>query len=342
MYFEVLQLLAYLVICVAVIFYCVLDGFDLGVGSLHIFARTDDERRIFLNAIGPLWDGNEVWLVIIGGGLFAAFPTVYAVLFSSFYTPVMILLAGIIFRAVAIEFRSKVESPRWRSTWDFLFFAASIVMTFVVGVLLGNLIKGIKINGEGVYVGTFWDFFGYYPILVGILGISLFMVHGLTFLLMKTEGELHQRIRTWMPSIMTFFAIFYIIVTFATFYNAPNMLELHNSRPLLYIVPILAFLFIINTPWQVHKGNDGWAFISSSLSIILLFCLFGLGTFPLMVRSSIDPVNYSLTLYNSSSAQKTLEVVLTVVVIGVPLVIAYGCYIYHTFRGKVRIGTSSY
>lgn len=342
MTFEVLQLLAYLVLCVSVVFYCILDGFDLGVGALHLFAKRDEDRRIFLNAIGPLWDGNEVWLVIIGGALFAAFPVAYAVIFSSFYTPIMILLAGVIFRAVAIEFRSKVHSTRWRSAWDVLFSVASIVIIFCVGVLIANLIEGIEIDETGLFTGSFLGFFGYYPILVGIMSISLFMMHGLVFLLMKTEGELHDRIRTWMPVVMTFLAIFYVIVSLATFFKAPHMTERFAQYPVLFIVPAIAILAIINTPWQVHKRNDGWAFISSSIAVIFLFVLFGLGTFPIMVRSSINPELYSLTLYNASSAIKTLEVVLTIVAIGIPIVLAYGWYIYHIFRGKVRLDSASY
>ena len=342
MAFEVLQVLAYLVLCVSVVFYCILDGFDLGVGALHLFSKRDEDRRIFLNAIGPLWDGNEVWLVIIGGALFAAFPVDYAVIFSSFYTPIMILLAGVIFRAVAIEFRSKVHSASWRSAWDILFSVASIIIIFCVGVLIANLIEGIQIDETGLFTGTFWGFFGYYPILVGIMSISLFMMHGLVFLLMKTEGDLHDRIRTWMPAVMTFLAVFYVIVSLVTFFKAPHMVERFADYPILFIMPAIAILAIVNTPWQVHKQNDGWAFISSSIAIIFLFILFGIGTFPIMVRSSINPELFSITLYNASSAIKTLGVVLTIVAIGIPIVLAYGWYIYHIFRGKVRLDSASY
>ncbi|MCF7806355.1 MAG: cytochrome d ubiquinol oxidase subunit II, partial [Simkaniaceae bacterium] len=208
-----MQILWYLVLCASVIFYTMLDGFDLGVGCLHLFAKADYDRRIFLNAIGPIWDGNEVWLVIIGGALFAGFPIAYAAIFSSFYTLLMIFLAGIIARAVAIEFRSKHESRAWRSAWDIVFFVGSLVITWGAGVVLGNLILGIPIDGNQVFHGNFWAFINLYSVIVGFLAVSLFMLHGLIFLLMKTEGELHDRLRNWIKPSMTFFIAMFVIAT---------------------------------------------------------------------------------------------------------------------------------
>ena len=337
-----LQIIWYLVIVLSLVCYSMLDGFDLGVGAMHLFARKDEHRRIFLNAIGPVWDGNEVWLVIVGGALFAGFPDVYATVFSVFYVPTMILLAGLIFRAAAIEFRSKNESRTWRSIWDGVFCISSIVVGFTCGVMLANLVQGIPLNENMEFVGSISEFFNTYTISIGITVVALFSMHGAVYLLMKTEGELHSALRKWVLPTMIFFGACYLEITILTFKNHPHMIERIISNPLLIIIPLLALLAIINIPLQIKRKNDGWAFLSSCLSIALLLTLFGLGTFPIMVRSTINPAELSLTLYNSSSSALTLKLLLFIVIIGVPLVLAYGYYIYHIFRGKVKIDKHSY
>jgi len=335
------EIFTYLIVCTAVVMYVVLDGFDLGVGALHLFAKKDQERRVFLNAIGPVWDGNEVWLVIIFGALFAGFPLAYATICSAFYTPIMILLAGVIFRAVAIEFRSKIESPRWRSLWDGIFSISSIVILFLIGIILGNLIVGIPLDGDHAFLGSFSSFFSLYPIVLGITSIALFMMHGSIYLLMKTEGTLHKHLRNWVKKTISFFVICYLALTALTFFEVPSMIAPFKEYPLLIVVPLLAFLLIANVIKQAQNGRNGWAFLSSSLSIILLFALAGIGTFPTMIVSSIDPEN-SITLYQAVSNIKTLKVIFVIACIGVPLVLAYGVWIYHIFRGKVTIDASSY
>lgn len=337
----VMQVLWYLVVCASVVLYTVLDGFDLGVGCLHLFSRSDRERRVFLNAIGPIWDGNEVWLIIIGGALFAGFPLAYGTIFSAFYTLVMIFLCGIIFRAVAIEFRSKHESARWRSLWDILFAAGSFVIAFGAGVILGNLITGIPIDAEGIFKGSFWGFIRPYPLLVGLLGTSLFTLHGLLFLLLKTEGDLHAHMRSWIKPAMVFFVGAFILATLSTLHVAPYMVKRFEHYPWLYLLPLINTFLVINIPLQTKKGNDGFAFLSSGLVILFLFVLFGVGTFPVILRSSIAP-EFSLDIYNSAAADNTLRVILTIAAIGVPLVLAYGYFIYRVFRGKVKLDKMSY
>jgi cytochrome d ubiquinol oxidase subunit II len=337
-----LETLWYAVVGIAVLMYTMLDGFDLGVGAWHLLAKGDTQRRTFLNAIGPVWDGNEVWLVIIMGALFAGFPNVYATIFSGFYTLLMFLIAGLMFRAVAIEFRSKRESQKWRSLWDVVFSFASILVAFVLGVLIGNMIRGIPLDAEQNYVGTFANFLHPYPVLVGITTVALFAMHGATFLNMKTEGEAHAVVQKWInPSIMVFL-FWYVITTFATLIYMPHMVAHFHSYPYLFAFPLFSFLAILNIPYQVRKKNDGWAFLSSCLSIAFLLVLYGLGTFPVLVPSTIDPDQNSLTIFNSASSQKTLGILMIVVAIGVPLVLAYGWLIYHIFRGKVRLDKSSY
>src|SRR5512136_2811273 len=174
--------------------YAMLDGFDLGVGALHLFAKTDQERRVMLNTIGPVWDGNEVWLVSGGGALFAAFPNVYATVFSGFYFVFVLLLVALIFRAVAIEFRSKQPMRWWRQMWDIGFSAGSLLSSFLIGVAMGNIAWGIPIDGRGEFAGTFWSLLGPYPLLLGVTTVALFMMHGALYALMKTEGALHDRL----------------------------------------------------------------------------------------------------------------------------------------------------
>lgn len=337
-----LETLWYAVIGVSVLFYTVLDGFDLGVGAWHLLAKNDLQRRTFLNAIGPVWDGNEVWLVIVMGGLFAGFPNVYATVFSGFYTLLMFLIAGLMFRAVAIEFRSKRESKKWRSIWDVVFSFSSILVAFVLGILIGNMIRGIPLDAEQNYVGTFAYFLHPYPLLVGITTVSLFAMHGATFLNMKTEGESHATVQKWINPSIAVFIFWYVITTATTLIYMPHMVVHFHTHPYLFLFPILSLFAILNIPYQVRKKNDGWAFLSSCLSIALLLVLYGLGTYPVLVPSTIDSLTNSLTIFNAASSPKTLMTLMVVVAIGVPLVLAYGMWIYHIFRGKVKIEKSSY
>lgn len=339
---ETMQILMYLVIGASMIFYTVLDGFDIGVGMLHLFVKTDHDRRIMLNSIGPVWDGNAVWLVIIGGALFAAFPDVYATLFSSFYNLVMVLLMGLIFRAVAIEIRSKGPSRRWRQTWDVIFSVASYTIAFGVGVALGNLVEGIPLTANKVYQGGFVDAFRAYPVLCGITSMALFSMHGAIYLLMKTEGETHERIRRMVTPAIAIFLVLYLLLTLVTLLQMPHMLETMLQRPYLFALPVLAFCSLILVPKLISHQQDGWAFVSSCAGICFLIAVFGIGTFPMMIRSSIDTAVNSLTLMNSASSALTLKVLLIVVVTGIPLVLTYGFYQYRVFRGKVKLGPGSY
>ena len=337
-----LETIWYCIIGISMVMYTVLDGFDLGVGALHLFARNDYERRVFLNSIGPVWDGNEVWIVIIMGGLLAGFPNAYATIFSGFYTLLMFLIAGLMFRAVAIEFRSKTDSKRWRQIWDVVFFGASVLTGVVIGVVLGNLVLGVPLNEMQDYHGGFLELLNPYSLLVGITGMSLFAMHGAIYLTMKTEGECQEVVRHWINRAILVFLFFYFVTTAITVLYEPHMTTRIRENPIFLAVPVLALLCILNIPMQVRKHNDGWAFISSCLSIALLVGLFGLGTYPYLVYSTMEPDTYSLTIYNAASTQETLKNLLVVVGIGVPLVLAYGFWIYRIFRGKVKLEHTSY
>jgi cytochrome d ubiquinol oxidase subunit II len=314
--------------------YAVLDGFDLGVGALHLFAKGDKERRILLNSIGPVWDGNEVWLVVGGGALFAAFPEVYATVFSGFYLPFMLLLGGLIFRAVAIEFRSKEKGERWRKNWDIAFSVASIVIALLMGVALGNIVLGIPMDANYEYTGGFFNLLNPYSLIMGVTTLTLFIMHGAIYLALKTEGELQQKVRRWVSnSIKAFFTMF-VILTLATFWLAPQMAERFIEIPWLAILPVLLFLALLNVPRELYHGRDVLAFASSACAVAGLLLLFGVGLFPNIVPNLVEGGN-ALTIENASSSQMSLQVMFTLTLIGMPFVIAYTIAIYWVFRGKV-------
>lgn len=321
--------------------YAILDGFDLGVGSLHLLTKTDEERRLLINSIGPVWDGNEVWLVTGGGALFAAFPEVYATVFSGFYTAFMLLLFMLIFRAVAIEFRSKQEMKWWRNMWDRAFSVSSILIALLMGVALGNIVIGIPLDENHEFLGSFLGLLNPYSILVGITTVALFMMHGAIYLVMKTEGELHEKARSWVNNTIIFFVITYVTTTMATLIFVPHMIDHIKEFPVLFVVALLSMLAIANIPREIHHKNDFKAFLSSCAAILTLFVLFAIGIFPNLVLSNPFPMN-SLNLYNGASSQKTLGIMLIIAIIGIPFVLAYTVSIYWIFRGKVKINKMSY
>lgn len=320
--------------------YAVLDGFDLGVGILHLWMRTDDERRVLLNAIGPVWDGNEVWLVTGGGALFAAFPAVYAGVFSGFYPAMMLLLMALIFRAVAIEFRSKQPGRGWRQAWDIGFSAASFLGSFVMGVALGNVIRGIPLNSSGEYVGTVAGLFHPFALLTGVTTVALFAMHGAIYLALKTEGEVQARVRGWINNTIIVFVIGYAMTTMATLLYLPHMGDRIKAHPGFFLLPVLTMLAIANVPREISRGREGRAFLSSCAAVFGLMGLVGLGMFPDLVRG-VDPAT-SLTAYNAASSHGTLVTMLIIAAIGIPLVLGYTVSIYWIFRGKVKLDSMSY
>jgi cytochrome d ubiquinol oxidase subunit II len=330
-------------ILVGVLFtgYAMLDGFDLGIGALHLFTGSDEERRVMLNSIGPVWDGNEVWLVTGGGALFAAFPNVYATVFSGFYLALMLLLASLIFRAVAIEFRSKQPMRWWRQMWDVSFSVGSILSGLLIGVALGNIGWGIPVDERGEFAGTFRGLLTPYPLLVGITTVALFMMHGAIYGVMKTEGGLHDKLRRWAVNCIIFFVICAVTLTMATLLFVPHLTACVRETPWLFGLALANMLSIANIPREFHHGNDGRAFLSSCAAIITLMALFAVNMFPNLVYSQPSPEN-SLTIYNAASSPKTLNIMLIIACIGVPVVIAYTASIYWIFRGKVKMDRMSY
>lgn len=321
--------------------YAVLDGFDLGVGALHLFTREDEERRILINAIGPVWDGNEVWLVTGGGALFAAFPEVYATVFSGFYLPFMALLATLIFRAVAIEFRSKQPSRGWRRSWDVAFAAGSTGASLLIGVALGNVAQGVALDARHQYFGGLVGLLRPYPLLVGVTTVALFAMHGNIYLLLKTEGELQAKLRRWMPRTITLFMLMYGLTSLATVLYLPHMTKNLFAHPWLFIIPVLNVLAVLDIPREIAHGHEGRAFLASCASMVLLLLLFGVGLFPNLVYAAPDAA-HSLNIYNGASSPRTLGIMAIMAGLGVPIVLAYTISIYWIFRGKVRLDEHSY
>jgi cytochrome bd ubiquinol oxidase subunit II len=322
--------------------YAILDGFDFGAGAWHLFLRKEESRRIALNAIGPVWDGNEVWLVIGGGALFAGFPIFYATLFSAMYIPFILFLVFIIFRAVSIEFRSKEKMSWWRATWDVAYSISSIMLAFLLGVVLGNVLQGLPIDHEFEYAGgPFWEFLNPYALMVGITSLALMMTHGAIYLLLKTEGRLYTRLTLLLRSGIIFFILSFSITTLYTLIYIPHLSDNFKEDPALFIVPVLVFLSIANIPRLATKRKFGQAFFFSSVTISLLLILVAIELYPNLLFSTLDPEN-TLTVYNAASSEKSMGIMLTITAIGGPLVLLYTIIVYRTFRGKVKLDETSY
>lgn len=328
---------------VLLIGYAILDGFDLGVGMMQPFvARTDEERRVVLNSIGPIWDGNEVWLVTFGGALFAAFPEAYATIFSAFYDALFLVLFGLVLRAVSIEFRSKLETPRWRSVWDHVFFGSSVLVTFLFGVAVGNSMRGIALDQRHEYTGGFLELLSPFALASGLMAVALFALHGSIFLFLKTEGELQKRI---VPRVRIAYVNFigtFALATGLALWRTPTTLENLIQHPLLWSVPALLAVSVIGVGVALRRRKNIAAFAFSSVMIASFVGLLGIGLFPNLVRSSVAPEAHSLTVFNAASSPRTLEIMLLIAAIGMPLVLTYTGIVYWTFRGKVRLDASSY
>lgn len=321
--------------------YAVLDGFDLGVGVLHLFARTDGERQLHAQAIGPVWDGNEVWLLTAVGALFAAFPVVYATVFSGFYLAIMLLLFALILRAVSLEFRGQVDSPVWRRVWDWAFGLGSLVPALLFGVALGNILRGLPIESDGSLSVPVLSLLSSYAILVGLLSLTTFVTHGALFLAMKTEGDLQQRMIDWATGAWPVVVVLYVAATVATFFVSPFLFEGVLGTPLCWVFLLLMVAAVVCVPLAVRARRFLGAFVASSAAICAMIGLAALSLFPRWVPSRLN-LESSLTIYNASSTPRTLTVMLIIALIGMPIVIGYTAYIYRVFAGKVAISEESY
>jgi cytochrome d ubiquinol oxidase subunit II len=294
-----------------------------------------------INAIGPVWDGNEVWLVTGGGALFAAFPNVYATVASGFYLAVMLLLFGLIFRAVAIEFRSKQPMRWWRRLWDVCFCVSSIVVSLVLGIAFGNIIRGIPLDAAGDYTGTFLALFNPYACLVGVSTVILFMFHGSVYASLKTEGGLQARAQKWAKRCLIIFIACYVILTLATFKQVPLVTGRFIDNPILFLIPAVNIFVMAAVPWAINRRKDLLAMVFSSVNILALLLVVFIGMFPNIVLSTSLP-EYTLTAYNAASSVRGLNYMLNIALLGMPLVLAYTATIHWVFRGKSKITKDNY
>ncbi len=321
--------------------YAILDGFDLGVGILHPFVpKTETERRLAINSIGPLWDGNEVWLVTFGGAMLAMFPYAYAAVFSGFYTAFMLLLITLIFRAASIELRGKMHTERGRRVWDYAFFAGSVGATFLFGVAAGNAVWGVPLDERGTVTAGVLDQLHPYALLTGLTAVAVFAMHGAVYLHLKTEGPLHDRLREVMWTTFGVFLTLFILQTMWTLVEVPRATANFRTSKWLWVVPVLNVLAIANIPRSLYRGRPAAAFASSCFNIFSYVFLLMAALWPNVVAST-DPAT-SLTVGDAASSNKTLVIGLVVVAVGMPFVVTYTAIIYWTFRGKVRLEPHSY
>ncbi|HYQ85678.1 MAG TPA: cytochrome d ubiquinol oxidase subunit II [Bacteroidota bacterium] len=333
--------------------YAILDGFDLGVGTLHlILAKTDDERRSVLSTIAPVWDGNEVWLIAAGGTMFFAFPVLYASSFSGFYLPLVIVLWLLMLRGLGIEFRHQVHHAMWRSFWDSVFSMSSLLLTIVLGAALGNVVRGVPLGKDGYFFEPLWTTFTVVPeagildwftLLMGGVACSTLAVHGACFLAMKTGGELHERARAlaarlWWAELLTSLGALLAVSAIR-----PAIWENYSYSPWGFIFPLGGAIGLAGTYLCNRLNKNRGAFLSSSLFILSMLASTAFGLYPAVLPSTLDP-EATLTIYNAAAHSSALSIGLTWWVAGMVAVAGYFVYIYRSFRGKVTVdgGDSRY
>jgi len=364
--YEFLRLSWWLLMGILFIGFAITDGFDLGVASLlNFIAKTDSEKRIVINTVGPFWEGNQVWLLLAGGAIFAAFPYVYAVSFSGFYLAMMLLLVALILRPVAFKYRSKSEKKGWRDTWDFMHFLSGFLPALLSGVAVGNVIQGIsyefdKSTFSVVVYTTFLELLNPYAILIGLISVTMLFMHGSIYVCIKTEDPIQSRTHSLARFFGILFLLLYLVASFWTFkylngYKIISPILLKGaSNPLLkqviqlkgawgdnfrtmlwvWLAPIFTVLGAIFAIFFVNLKKYSSAFISSAISIFGTVSTVGLGLFPFILPNSLNP-SQSLTLWDSSSSQKTLEVMFFSALIFVPIVLIYTSWVYRVLRGKI-------
>jgi cytochrome d ubiquinol oxidase subunit II len=330
----------FLLLGVLFVGYAILDGFDLGAGVLHLFvARNDSERREVLNAIGPVWDGNEVWLITGGGALFAAFPSVYGTVFSGFYLAMMLLLGALILRATSIEFRSKETAGWWRSAWDLGFTVGSTLAAILFGVALGNLLRGLPLDAEGVYRGGLIGLLNPFSLLVGVLTLSLAMLQGSTWLSLKTTGELQARARKAAWVAVALAAVAWFGAAGIALADARRVFD-NFGNLLAWVGPLLTLNLLAYLVVSLRRRRDGRAFLFSSLSVAGLGITAGTAIYPNLVPA-FDTAR-SMTISNAHSSDTTLVAMLIVALVGMPIVLTYTAWVYWKFKGKVQLEEHSY
>jgi cytochrome d ubiquinol oxidase subunit II len=311
----------------------ILEGFDFGVGMLHTaVGRSDEQRQLAIDSIGPLWDGNEVWLIVAGAAMFAAFPGWYATMFSAFYLPLVLLLAALIVRGVSFEYRDKRESPRWRRTWSLLMTVGSLVAPLVIGIALGGLLHGVPVDAQQEFSGTLLDLFSPYSLFVGLTVVALCVTHGATFLALKVDGDVRQRARTIGRRAAPVAALAVLVFVVWT-----QVLDGRGVIPGL--VPAIGVLAAATTALLVRRGQDGWAFASTTLAVAATISTIFLSLYPRVLVSSSGS-QFDLTVQNTASSSYALTVMTIVAAIFFPLVLVYQGWTYYVFRRRLQLGPS--
>jgi cytochrome bd ubiquinol oxidase subunit II len=322
--------------------YAMLDGFDLGVGTLHLWmARTDEERRVALNTIAPVWDGNEVWLLAWGASLFLAFPRAFAVAFSGFYLPLVIALWLLMGRGIAIEFRHHVADPMWRGAWDVIFSISSLLLTVLFGVAVGNVVTGVPINDQGYFQGLFEWMLNPYALLMGLFSLVILAVHGAVYLCLKAAGALQAHARDLAARLWLILVALAVAVTLATFAARRQMLQNFGATPALLIAPLLAAVFLVLMRRFLWRRDDGLAFVSSCGLICALLASTAIGLYPYLLLSEPHPER-SLTIANAAAASGGLLAGALWMIPGVILLAIYQGVVYRTFKGKVVPDTGAH
>ncbi|MHB1502621.1 MAG: cytochrome d ubiquinol oxidase subunit II [Acidimicrobiales bacterium] len=328
-----LQIFWFLLIGILWIGYFFLEGFDFGVGILLPFLGHDDlDRRVLINTIGPVWDGNEVWLLVAGGATFAAFPRWYAILFSGFYLPLLLILLALIVRGVAFEFRGKNQLPLWRATWDRVIFWGSLLPALLWGVAFADFVGGVPLGRGGHFVAGFWHLLTPYALLGGVTFLALVILHGATFLSLRTDGEMAERTRRAARRIAPVTLAAVVAFLSWTFVNATHA---HDKGIVPGFVPILAIVVVGAAGWLVSEKLDGWAFIATGVGFVLVVSTLLLNLYPRVLVSSVAP-RFDLTIANTASAHYTLVVMTIVAAIFTPFVLIYQGWSYWVFRQRVR------
>ncbi len=336
----------FIVLGVLLTLFIVLDGFDFGTGIIyHFIAKTNDERRAVLNAIGPIWDGNEVWLIIAGGALFFAFPIAYASIFSGYYLALIFLLWLLIFRGLSMELRSQISNPLWHTFWDAMLTIGSVSIALLLGVALGNVLRGAPLDADGFFFLPLWTDFrtGVYPgildwftVLIGVFSVVLLAVHGANFIALKTVGVIQDRARKIARKGTLIVILFALFLPVASYVAQPMLLENYKLYWIGILLPILSFFTLLGLFITRRKDNDLYAFLSSAFLIVLLMLSVAFSVFPNMIIATTNP-SYSLTIYNTATSEYALRTGLIWYSVGAFLALCYTLFMYRSFKGKVSL-----
>jgi len=346
-----METLWFMVVAVMVAAYVVLDGFDLGAGVIYPFvAKTSAERRMILRAIGPVWDGNEVWLLAAGGTLYFAFPQLYASSFSGFYLPLMIVLWLLMLRGIGIEFRAHMESPVWQGFFDVIFFVSSALLTIFFGAALGNVIRGVPLGPDGYFFEPLWTDFrvgahpgilDWYTVMAGVVALVTLTAHGALYVVTKTEGDLNLRARRVALGAWPVQVLLTVVSLIATYSIKPQVMDNYREHPIGMLIPLAVAASLAAMIGATLKGKEKPAFVASSFYIASMLVGAAFALYPVVLPASTDP-GYSLTIYNSAAGHHGLVVGITWWCLGFVLALAYFVFIFRMFRGKVRLEGGGY